>query len=140
VEFLERPPGVWAAVATAAGCLIVATTLTATRSAAAVKRGDIAIEPPVGSRENGNTTLQENFSYAKLCYVRNDPGLAVDAETIEAQAAAPIYRDKFRDGKSAFAPGEAASAPPSDHLPVDRMTGLRRRSHWPGSGVRDRPL
>jgi hypothetical protein len=79
--------------------LIVAAALTATKSPAPVRRGDIPIEPSVRNGENGNTTLQENFRYAKLCYVRTDPGLAIDAETTDAQTPEECAAEIDEDGR-----------------------------------------
>jgi len=57
------------------------------------------MEPLVCSGENGGTALQENFSYAKLCYVRNSPGLAVDVETADAQTAEECAAELTKTGR-----------------------------------------
>ena len=102
------------------GCLIVATALTATKSAAPVRRGtslsslSFPIEPLVRNAENGNTTLQENFSYPKLCYVRNDPGLAIDAETTDAQTPEECAAEIDEDGSPV---NPIPATPGAPHLP-----------------------
>jgi hypothetical protein len=105
------------------GCLIVATALTATKSAAPVRRGtslsslSFPIEPLVRNAENGNTTLQENFSYPKLCYVRNDPGLAIDAETTDAQTPEECAAEIDEDGSPV---NPIPATPGAPHLPLSQ--------------------
>jgi hypothetical protein len=75
-------------------------------------RGPLLSQPPVCSGENGNTALQKNFSYAKLCYVRNGPGLAVDAKTADARLAEACARID-EDGSHV----NPVSRTPAPHLP-----------------------
>jgi hypothetical protein len=83
----------------------------------ASQKRDIPIEPPVRNGENGNTTLQENFSYPKLCYVRNDPGLAIDAETTDAQTPEECAAEIDEDGSPV---NPIPATPGAPHLPLSQ--------------------